>query len=84
MENDTLLGFVAGLLCTIAFVPQVTKIWKTKSARDVSLPAFVVFTFGVALWIAYGILVHAMPIILWNSVTLVLALAIVAMKMRFG
>ena len=84
MEIHTWLGLVAGALSTLAFIPQVTKIWKSKSARDVSLPTFVLFTIGVALWLAYGILLKEPPIILWNSVTLVLALAIVAMKLRFG
>ena len=84
METETTLGFLAGTLTTVAFVPQVTRIWKTRSARDVSLPAFAVFTIGVALWLAYGILRQEPAITLWNSVTLVLAIAILWMKIKFG
>lgn len=80
----TLLGFAAGLLTTVAFVPQVVKIWQAKSARDVSLHAFAAFTLGVCLWLAYGIVKQEPPIILWNAVTLVLAGAILAMKVKFG
>ena len=83
MDTTTLLGMVAGFLTTLAFIPQVTKIWKTKSATDVSLRTYVAFSLGVALWIAYGVLKHEIPIILWNAVTLVLTGAIVAMKLKY-
>lgn len=84
MDMPTLLGFAAGLLTTVAFVPQVVKIWKTKSARDVSLHTFVTFTLGVGLWLAYGVVREEPPIVVWNAVTLLLAGAILAMKVRFG
>ena len=60
------------------------KIWKTRSAKDVSLPAFATFTVGIAGWIAFGILKQDPPIILWNVVTFALAAAILAMKVKFG
>ena len=84
MDTTTLLGYSAGLLTTIAFIPQCARIWKTRSARDVSLPAFATFTVGVMLWTAYGILMREVPMILWNSVTLVISAAILGMKIRFG
>jgi MtN3 and saliva related transmembrane protein len=84
MDTPTLIGFAAGLLTTFAFVPQVIHIWKAKSARDVSLHAFAAFALGVALWLAYGIVKQEPPIIFWNAVTLVLAGAILAMKVKFG
>jgi MtN3 and saliva related transmembrane protein len=84
LDAITLIGFAAGFLTTAAFVPQVVKIWKTRSANDVSLPAFATFTVGIAGWIAFGILKQDPPIIVWNVVTLVLAGAILAMKIRFG
>jgi MtN3 and saliva related transmembrane protein len=84
MDLITILGLVAGFLTTVAFVPQVTKIWKQKSAKDVSLPTFLAFALGVALWTAFGVLKQEPAIILWNAVTLVLAIAIVVMKLRFG
>jgi MtN3 and saliva related transmembrane protein len=81
--SATEVGLVAGFLTTIAFVPQVLQIWRTKSAKDVSLPAFLAFTLGVALWTLYGWMNRELPIVIWNAVTLVLALAIVAMKVRY-
>ncbi len=84
MDMPTTLGFAAGLLTTFAFVPQVIHIWKSKSARDVSFHTFASFTLGVALWLAYGIVKQEPPIIFWNAVTLVLAGAILAMKVKFG
>ncbi|HUP97183.1 MAG TPA: SemiSWEET transporter [Usitatibacter sp.] len=83
MDTTNLIGLVAGFLTTIAFVPQVTKIWKSKSAKDVSLPTFLAFSLGVGLWIAYGVLKQEPPIIIWNVVTLALSAAIVVMKWRF-
>ncbi|HUP28585.1 MAG TPA: SemiSWEET transporter [Usitatibacter sp.] len=81
---STAIGLMAGFLTTIAFVPQAWKIWKAKSAKDLSLPTFIAFTVGVALWLAYGIMNQELPIIVWNAVTLVLAAAILAMKVKFG
>ena len=84
MDPTTIIGFAAGFLTTIAFIPQVARIRKTRSAKDVSLPAFAMFTIGLAGWLAFGILKQDPPIILWNAVTLLLAAAILAMKVRFG
>lgn len=84
MEMTALVGFAAGFLTTIAFIPQVVKIWRSKSADDVSLATFLAFTLGVGLWLLFGILQKEPPIILWNGVTLVLATAILAMKLKFG
>lgn len=84
MDATTLVGLVAGFLTTVAFIPQVAKIWKSRSAKDVSLPTFAAFTLGVAGWLAFGIMKQDPPIILWNAITLVLAAAILAMKFRFG
>ena len=78
-----MLGYAAGFLTTIAFIPQAVKIWKTRSADDVSLPTFIAFTIGVALWLAYGLVVKEPPMILWNGVTLVFAAAILVMKLKF-
>lgn len=83
MDLPELLGLAAGFLTTASFVPQALKIWRTKSARDVSLGMFVAFTLGVGLWLAYGVLKREAPIVLWNAVTLVLAFAILVMKLRY-
>jgi MtN3 and saliva related transmembrane protein len=78
------LGFLAGVLTTGAFIPQALKIWKTRSARDVSLGMYAVFTSGVVLWLVYGIALGSVPIIVANVFTLVLALAVLLMKLRYG
>jgi MtN3 and saliva related transmembrane protein len=79
-----LIGAAAGTLSTIAFVPQVWRIWKTRSARDLSLPMYLIFTTGVALWFIYGLMLGALPIIVCNGLTLVLAGTVLAMKLKFG
>lgn len=78
------IGLIAGLLTTIAFVPQLTKTWKSKSAKDVSLVMLMTFTTGVLLWLIYGLLIQAAPVIAANAVTLLLAGAILALKIRYG
>ena len=78
------VGYGAGLLTTFAFVPQARQIWRSRSARDISLQTFSVFTIGVGLWLVFGILRAEWPIVLWNAVTFLLAAAILAMKLRFG
>ena len=84
MDTAMLVGLAAGFLTTISFVPQITKILKTKSAEDVSKKMFIAVAVGVALWLAYGIMLKQWPIIIWNSVSLVLASAIIALKFKYG
>jgi MtN3 and saliva related transmembrane protein len=83
MEPITLLGLMAGTFTTMSFVPQVIKIWQTKSARDVSLGMFLLFALGVALWMAYGFLVVSLPIIIANAITLALAVVIIFFKLKY-
>jgi MtN3 and saliva related transmembrane protein len=82
--NADMTGMLAGLLTTAAFVPQAWRIWKTRSTHDLSLLMYAVFTAGVALWLAYGFMTGALPVILTNAVTLLLAGVILVMKLRFG
>jgi MtN3 and saliva related transmembrane protein len=79
-----LIGAVAAFLTTVAFVPQVVKIWRSRSAKDISLPMYVVFTIGVATWLVYGFMLGAIPIIIANCATLLLAISVVVMKLRWG
>ncbi|MBD1869553.1 SemiSWEET transporter [Oculatella sp. FACHB-28] len=83
MDFTFLLGLLAGLLTTTAFVPQVLRTWRTKSANDLSTGMFVVFCSGVTLWLIYGILTRDFPVIIANAVTLMLALTILAMKFKY-
>ena len=78
------IGLIAGLLTTMAFVPQVWKIYRTKSGKDISGRMFSILSAGIVLWLIYGILLRSVPLILTNSVTLVLSLAIIALKIRYS
>lgn len=80
--TDT-IGFISAAFTTIAFIPQVVRVWKTKSARDVSLGMYALFNTGVALWLCYGLLIHSWPVIAANSITLLLAGAVMIMKLNF-
>ncbi len=83
VDPVTPIGFTAGALTTIAFWPQLQRTWRTKSADDVSLAMLLTFTTGVALWLVYGVLLNAWPIILTNAVTFVLTTAILFLKLRY-
>ncbi len=83
-EAMIIVGYVAGALTTISFIPQFIKAWKTKSTRDISLGMFLIFTIGVLLWLLYGILRGDLPIITANVITLSLASGILAMKLKYG
>ena len=78
------IGMVAAVCTTMSFAPQLIRVWRLRSAREISLTMFLVFSLGVLLWLVYGICIHSVPVILANAVTLVLSLAILALKVRFG
>ena len=84
MNLVTALGLLAGTLTTIAFLPQVVHTWKTKSTKDLSLPMLASFTTGVLCWFIYGMWIDSLPIMLANGVTLVLAGANLALKIKYG
>lgn len=78
-----LIGYLAACLTTGAFIPQAWLTWRRKRAEGVSLGMYVILVGGVALWLAYGLLLHALPIIVANLITLVLAVFILAMKLVY-
>ena len=80
----TFLGLAAAFCTTAAFIPQVVKTWKTRSTADISLGMFLVLVIGIVLWLAYGFLLGDLPLILANTVTLVLAGTILVFKLRHG
>ncbi|GAB5605827.1 SemiSWEET transporter [Sideroxyarcus sp. TK5] len=84
MNSVDWIGSAAAILTTTAFIPQALKVWHTRHTADISLGMYAMFTLGVALWLAYGILLQAWPIIVANSITLLLAGAVLVMKLRFG
>jgi MtN3 and saliva related transmembrane protein len=84
MGNLTeLTGFIAAILTTFSFVPQVLRVWRTHSVADISLGMYSMYTFGIAIWLVYGILIMSWPVILSNLVTLLLASCVLLMKIRF-
>ena len=84
MDFVTILGLVAGILTTIAFLPQVIKTWKSKSAKDFSFGMLITFSLGVFLWLLYGIAKNDLPVILANLLTFVLNLIIIVLKTKYN
>lgn len=82
MSAADLIGYVAGVLTTASFLPQVVKTWRSGSARDLSLMWLAAFATGVGLWLVYGILLGAVPIIVPNVITFSLLMVLVALKLR--
>ena len=78
------IGSVAVVLTTASFIPQAWHSFKTRDVSGVSLGMYSVFTLGVALWLLYGVLLQSWPLMIANSITLLLAAAILGMKLRFG
>jgi MtN3 and saliva related transmembrane protein len=77
------IGGLAATLTTLSFVPQAWLTFKTRDVRGISLGMYSAFTCGIALWLIYGIMIRAWPVIVANVITLVLALAILGMKLRY-
>ena len=82
-DYKTYCGMIAGTLTTLSFLPQLVRVWKTQSTRDISAGMLLVFTSGVGLWLMYGILLSDLPIIISNTVTLILASSILVLKLRY-
>ena len=78
------IGSIAAALTTLSFVPQVWQVLRTRHTHDISLGMYAIFSCGVAMWLVYGLLISSWPIIIANSITLLLAGTVLAMKIRFG
>jgi MtN3 and saliva related transmembrane protein len=83
MHTSDLIGYLAAILTTCSFVPQAWLTFRTRDVSGISLGMYCVFAVGVALWLTYGLLLGAWPVVAANAVTLTLALAILAMKLRY-
>jgi MtN3 and saliva related transmembrane protein len=79
-----LIGFAAATCTTVAYAPQVIKVWKTGSARDISLGMFLIMVLGLALWLIYGLLSGDAPLVAANAITMLLAGGILVMKLKYG
>lgn len=83
MTQIEVLGLLAGACTTIAFIPQVVKTYKSKSAKDLSAGMFLTFWVGIVLWLIYGLVVNDFPIIVANLLTFILAIVILFLKVKY-
>ena len=81
LDTHDLVGYLAAIMTTTAFVPQALKSWRTRDLSGVSLTMYSLFTIGVALWLVYGLLLGSWPITIANTITLVLAGVVLALKL---
>jgi MtN3 and saliva related transmembrane protein len=82
MDLYEILGFLAAILTTISFLPQVIKIYKSKETKSISLTMYVVLSLGILMWLIYGIHLKSMPMIIANTISFILTVYILFMKMR--
>lgn len=82
--SATVIGLTAAFFTTVAFLPQVIHVWRTRSTKDISLAMFVVFTAGIFLWLIYGLILHDVPLIASNAITFLLSGTILYFKLRHG
>jgi MtN3 and saliva related transmembrane protein len=82
LQYTSLVGAIAAVLTTLAFIPQAYHSYKTRDLSGVSLPMYSIFTLGVALWLAYGLLLGDWPLIISNAITLLLSLLILILKIK--
>jgi MtN3 and saliva related transmembrane protein len=83
MNSLDVLGLIATCFTTSSFVPQVWQIWKTRDVASISLPTYLIITFGLMLWLLYGILKADLPLIVANGMMVILTGTITVMKIRF-
>ena len=84
MQLSDVLGYAAATLTTASFVPQVWRTLRTRDVSGISLKMYSLFTLGIAVWLAYGIVLKQTPMLVANSVSLVLACAVLVMRVRFA
>jgi len=84
MNWKDLLGFIAGAITNVGFIPQVWRLFKLKSAHEISLPFILLFLVGVGCWLAYGILKNLPPVIWWNAIAMALMCAMLYAKLKYG
>ena len=84
MVNIELIGYLAGIFTAVSLTPQVIKSWKTKSTKDISILWNLIYLIGLILWLAYGIGISSMPMIVTISFESALALSLIILKIRYG
>ena len=80
MDTITLVGFIAGTLTTVAYIPQVIRSWRLKETKDISLTMLVLYAAGVFLWLVYGFWTNALPIIAANGISVFLILILLGIN----
>jgi len=80
MQTD-ILGYIAAIGTTASFIPQVIKIYKEKSVKDISLGMYITFVIGIFFWLVYGFLLNSWPMIIANAITFVLSSIILYFKL---
>jgi len=84
MNLTEVTGYAAATVTTISFIPQALLSWRTRRTAGLSVGMYALFALGVALWLGYGLLIGAWPVIIANTITLALALFILAVRLRYG
>ncbi|WP_159946427.1 SemiSWEET family sugar transporter [Polaribacter septentrionalilitoris] len=83
MNIFEVLGMLAAIITTAAFLPQVYKTWKTKDTKALSLTMYVSFFIGVSLWLVYGFYLNSLPMILANGITAISTLILIGLKLKY-
>ncbi|MGA3059984.1 MAG: SemiSWEET transporter [Candidatus Bathyarchaeia archaeon] len=83
MNTITIIGLIAASFTTVALFPQLIKVWKTKSTKDISTGMFLLYSGGVFLWFVYGIYLNDTPIIIANSLAFIQAVTILMLKAKY-
>jgi len=84
MDLRELLGFMGGLLTNAGFVPQIVRLFRLKSAYEVSLPFVCLFIIGISCWLIYGIVLSLLSVIIWNGIAVILGVMMLYAKLKYG
>lgn len=84
MALQDFIGYIAASLTTFSFLPQALHTFRTRDVSGISLGMYSTFTLGITMWLAYGLMIQAWPVVAANAITLLLASAILIMKLRYG
>jgi MtN3 and saliva related transmembrane protein len=84
LVQEEIFGFIAGAITTFSFTPQVWRLFRLRSAKEISLSFNLLLVTGVVCWLIYGILLDLMPVILWNCIMVILTMSMLFAKLRYG
>ena len=84
MSQAEMIGLVAGMFVALGLVPQIVRVWRLKSAQEISLPFNLLSLIGTMLWLVYGLFLGLMSVIVWNSANCALLILLLTMKLKYG